>query len=45
MDAGVEVEECLLKKYNLTGSYILKLGHHRGMASSGKKIIDDINPK
>ena len=44
-DAGVEVEEDLMKKYNLQDIDVLKVGHHGSKTSSGKKFIDEINPK
>ena len=37
-DAGVEVEEELLQKYNLKDIEVLKVGHHGSKTSSGKKI-------
>jgi competence protein ComEC len=43
-DAGVEVEEDLIKKYNLQNIDILKVGHHGSKTSSGKAFIDEINP-
>ncbi len=44
-DAGVEVEDDLLEKYNLRDVDILKVGHHGSKTSSSKKFIDEINPK
>ena len=44
-DAGVEVEEDLIKKYNLTDIDVLKVGHHGSKTSSSKEFIDEINPK
>lgn len=44
-DAGIEVEEDLIKKYNLQNIEILKVGHHGSKTSSGKNFIDEINPK
>lgn len=44
-DAGLEVEEDLLRKYNLTDIDILKVGHHGSKTSSSKNFIDKINPK
>jgi len=44
-DAGVEVEENLIKKYNLQDIDILKVGHHGSKTSSGKEFIDEIEPK
>ena len=44
-DAGAEVEEDLLKEYNLKDIDILKVGHHGSKTSSSKKFINSINPK
>ena len=44
-DAGVEVEEDLIEKYNLTDIDVLKVGHHGSKTSSSKKFIDEVNPK
>ena len=44
-DAGVEVEEYLIKKYNLQDIDVLKVGHHGSKTSSGKEFINEINPK
>ena len=44
-DAGVEVEEDLIKKYNLQDIDVLKVGHHGSKTSSGKEFIDEVNPK
>ena len=44
-DAGVEVEENLIEKYNLQDIDVLKVGHHGSRTSSSKNFIDDINPK
>jgi len=44
-DAGVEVEEDLIQKYNLQDIDILKVGHHGSKTSSSKEFIDQINPK
>ena len=44
-DAGVEVEEDLIEKYNLNNIDVLKVGHHGSRTSSSKEFIDDINPK
>ena len=44
-DAGAEVEEDLIKKYNLQDVDILKVGHHGSKTSSGKEFINEINPK
>jgi len=44
-DAGVEVEEDLIEKFNLQNIDVLKVGHHGSKTSSGKEFIDEINPK
>ena len=44
-DAGVEVEEDLIEKYNLQDIDVLKVGHHGNKTSSSKKFIDEIEPK
>ena len=44
-DAGIEVEEDLIEKYNLQDIDVLKVGHHGSKTSSGKSFIDGINPK
>ena len=44
-DAGVEVEEDLIEKYNLKDIAVLKVGHHGSKTSSGKEFINEINPK
>ena len=44
-DAGVEVEEGLIEKYNLKNIDVLKVGHHGSKTSSSKNFIDEINPK
>ena len=44
-DAGVEVEEDLIEKYNLQDIDVLKVGHHGSKTSSGNDFIDEINPK
>ena len=44
-DAGVEVEEDLIKKYNLKNIDVLKVGHHGSRTSSSKYFIDEIKPK
>ena len=44
-DAGVEVEEDLIEKYNLQDIDVLKVGHHESKTSSSKSFIDEINPK
>ena len=44
-DAGVEVEEDLIEKYNLQNIDVLKVGHHGSKTSSSKNFINEINPK
>ena len=44
-DAGVEVEQDLIEKYNLQDIDVLKVGHHGSKTSSSKTFIDEINPK
>ena len=44
-DAGVEVEEILIEKYNLQDIDLLKVGHHGSKTSSGESFIDEVNPK
>jgi len=44
-DAGVEVEEDLIEKYDLKDIDILKVGHHGSRTSSSKEFIDEITPK
>ena len=44
-DAGVEVEQDLIEKYNLQDIEILKVGHHGSKTSCSKEFIDEINPK
>ena len=44
-DAGVEIEEDLIKKYNLQDIDVLKVGHHGSKTSSSIEFINEINPK
>ena len=44
-DAGVEVEQDLIEKYNLQNIDVLKVGHHGSRTSSSKEFIDEINPR
>jgi len=44
-DAGVEVEEDLIEKYNLDDIDVLKVGHHGSKTSSSEEFINEINPK
>ena len=43
-DAGVEVEEDLIEKYNLNNIDVLKVGHHGSKTSSSQEFISEINP-
>lgn len=44
-DAGIDVEEDLLDKYNLKNIDILKVGHHGSKTSSSENFIDVIEPR
>jgi len=44
-DAGIDVEEDLIKRYNLKDIAVLKVGHHGSKTSSSRNFIDEINPK
>lgn len=44
-DASVEVEQNLIKKYNLKNIDVLKIGHHGSKTSSSKEFIQKVNPK
>ena len=44
-DAGVDVEEDLIEKYNLQDIDVLKVGHHGSKTSSSESFINEINPK
>ena len=44
-DAGVEVEEDLIEKYNLQNIDVLKVGHHGSKTSSSELFINEIEPK
>ena len=44
-DAGVEIEEDLIEKYNLQNIDVLKVGHHGSKTSSSIEFINEINPK
>ena len=44
-DAGADVEEDLIQKYNLQDIDVLKVGHHGSKTSSGKEFINEINTK
>ena len=41
-DAGVEVEEDLIKKYNLQDIDVLKVGQHGSKTSSGEEFINEV---
>ena len=38
-DAGIEVEENLIERYNLNNINVLKVGHHRSKTSSSEEFI------
>ena len=44
-NAAIEVEEDLIKKYNLQDIDVLKVGHHGSKTSSSIEFINEINPK
>ena len=44
-DAGVDKENDILDKYNLSNIDVLKVGHHGSKTSSGKEFIKDIKTK
>ena len=44
-DAGTDVEDDLIEKYNLNDIDVLKVGHHGSKTSSSKSFIDKIEPK
>ena len=44
-DAGIEVEEDLIEKYNLNNIDVLKVGHHGSKTSSSEEFINEINPE
>ncbi len=44
-DASTEVEDNLIKKYNLNDMTVLKVGHHGSKTSSSASFINKINPK
>lgn len=43
-DAGINVEEDLMNKYNLENITVLNVGHHGSKTSSSKNFIDYVNP-
>lgn len=44
-DAGVNKENDIIEKFNLSNIDILKVGHHGSKTSTSKSFIDKINPK
>ena len=44
-DAGEEVEEDLIERYNLQDIDVLKVGHHGSKTSSSEYFINEINSK
>ena len=44
-DAGIEKENDILTKYNISNIDVLKVGHHGSKTSSSKKFINEMNPK
>jgi len=44
-DASTTTEHEILNEYNLPDIDVLKIGHHGSKTSSGKKFINEINPK
>ena len=44
-DAGIEVEEDIIEKYNLSDIDVLKVGHRGSKTSSSKEFINEVNPK
>ncbi|MBR1376547.1 MAG: DNA internalization-related competence protein ComEC/Rec2 [Bacilli bacterium] len=44
-DAGVDKEEDVLEKYNISNIDVLKVGHHGSKTSSSKEFINKMNPK
>ena len=44
-DAGVEKEQAIIDKYNISNIDVLKVGHHGSKTSSSKEFINEINPK
>ena len=44
-DAGVDVEQDLIEKYNLQNIDVLKVGRHGSKTSSSKNFINEINSK
>ena len=44
-DAGVQKENDILDKYNISKIDVLKVGHHGSKTSSSEDFINEINPK
>lgn len=44
-DAGIDKENDILEKYNLSNIDVLKVGHHGSKTGSGKDFINEMNPK
>lgn len=44
-DASSKTEHEILNEYDLPNIDVLKVGHHGSKTSSGKKFINEINPK
>ena len=44
-DAGIDVEQDMIEKYNLNDIDVLKVWHHGSKTSSSQNFINEINPK
>ena len=44
-DAGIEKENDILDKYNISDIYVFKVGYHGSKTSSSENFIDEMNPK
>lgn len=44
-DAGIKVEDDIVKKYHFRNIDVLKVGHHGSKTSSSQGFVDEINPK
>ena len=44
-DAGLKIEDEILKRYNLNNIDVLKVGHHGSKTSTGSNFIKALNPK
>ena len=44
-DAGVEKENDILEKYNISNIDVLKIGHHGSKTSSSKEFVNEMNSK